>query len=104
MCGFNPESKQYFLLEVKSGAPSFGDYLASTGSVKRVVTYSNIDNTTLQGESQQYCCRARLGTGLATLKPAHALLTVGSYRMPFSSAFESTMATRSRAMRSPGTS
>ena len=56
VCGFNPESKQYFMLEVKSGAPSFGDYLASTGSVKRVVTYSNIDNTTLQGESQQYCC------------------------------------------------
>ena len=56
VCGFSPESKQYFLLEVKSGAPSFGDYLASTGSVKRVVTYSNIDNTTLQGESQQYCC------------------------------------------------
>ena len=56
VCGFSPESKQYFLLEVKSGAPSFGDYLASTGSVKRIVTYSNIDNTTLQGESQQYCC------------------------------------------------
>ena len=56
VCGFSPESKQYFMLEVKSGAPSFGDYLASTGSVKRVVTYSNIDNTTLQGESQQYCC------------------------------------------------
>lgn len=104
VCGFNPESKQYFLLEVKSGAPSFGDYLASTGSVKRVVTYSNIDNTTLQGRIAAVLLRARLGTGLATLKPAHALLTVGSYRMPFSSAFESTMATRSRAMRSPGTS
>lgn len=56
VCGFSPESKQYFMLEVKSGAPNFGDYLASTGSVKRMVTYSNIDYTTIEGESQQYCC------------------------------------------------
>ncbi len=55
VCGFDPSSKQYFMLEVKSGAPSFGDYLASTGSVDRLVTYSNINYTSIAGDTQQYC-------------------------------------------------
>lgn len=56
VCGFDPTGKRYFMLEVKSGAPSFGDYLASTGSVSRMVTYSNIDYTSVAGDTQQYCC------------------------------------------------
>lgn len=55
VCGFDPSAKQYFMLEVKSGAPSFGDYLASTGSVERLVTYSNINYTSISGDTQQYC-------------------------------------------------
>lgn len=55
VCGFDPASKRYFALEVKSGAPSFGDYLASTGSVARVVTYCNIDYTSVSGDTQQHC-------------------------------------------------
>lgn len=55
VCGFDPANKQYFMLEVKSGAPSFGDYLASTGSVDRMVTYSNINYTSIAGDTQQYC-------------------------------------------------
>lgn len=59
VCGIDPESRRYFTLDVKNGTDDYGDYLASTGSGSRVVTFSNIDYTPLEGE-QQRCCLVRV--------------------------------------------
>ena len=55
VCGINLEENTYFAFDVKSGAASYGDYLASSGSSSVVVTYSNIDYQPLDGEEKQYC-------------------------------------------------
>ncbi|MCI8468736.1 MAG: Tat pathway signal protein [Eggerthellaceae bacterium] len=55
VCGVDPQTRQYFMLDVQSGADDYGDYLASTGSASRVVTFSNIDYTPLDGEQQRHC-------------------------------------------------
>lgn len=59
VCGIDFESRQYFTLEVKSGSDSYGDYLATTGSHSRIVTFSNIDYEPLEGEAQK-CCLVRV--------------------------------------------
>lgn len=55
VCGIDPESRRYFTLDVKNGTDDYGDYLASTGSGSRVVTFSNIDYTPLEGDPQHHC-------------------------------------------------
>ena len=60
VCGFSPESKQYFLLEVKSGAPSFGQ-------ARRHVLEHRQHHAS--GRIAAVLLRARLGTGLAALQP-----------------------------------
>ena len=50
----------YFLLDSISGSDTYGDYLASTGSRKRILVFSNVnDNAT--SSSNKYCC-ARIFT------------------------------------------
>lgn len=49
------ENQRYFPLEVKPGTDTYGDYLASTGIANRVVTYSNIDHTDINGENERTC-------------------------------------------------
>lgn len=55
VCGVNFESREYFALDVETGADSYGDYLASTGSGSRFVTFSNIDHTPISGERETHC-------------------------------------------------
>ena len=55
VCGVDLEAGTYFSFDVKSGTDSYGDYLASTGVVDVVVTYSNIDYQPLDGDAQKYC-------------------------------------------------
>ena len=59
VCGIDPETRRYFMLDVRNGTDDYGDYLASTGSGSRVVTFSNIDYTPLEGD-QQRCCLVRV--------------------------------------------
>ena len=55
VCGIDFTNKQYFAFDVKNGATDYGDYLASSGSTSRIVTYSNIDHTPLGGEQIKHC-------------------------------------------------
>lgn len=55
VCGIDFANKQYFAFDVQNGATDYGDYLASSGSASRVVTYSNIDHTPLGGSQIKQC-------------------------------------------------
>ena len=59
VAGIDFENRQYFTLEVKSGSDSYGDYLATTGTQSRIVTFANIDHVSLEGETQK-CCLVRV--------------------------------------------
>lgn len=59
VCGIDLEEKKYFVLEVKSGSDSYGDYLASTGSSDTLVTYANIDDDPINGKKTK-CCLVRI--------------------------------------------
>lgn len=54
VCGMNLDSHEYFSLETHDGANDFGDHLASTGMGNRIVTFSNVDHTPLNGEQEKY--------------------------------------------------
>lgn len=54
VCGVNLDSREYFALDVRDGASDYGDYLASTGMGNRIVTFSNIDYTPLNGQQEKY--------------------------------------------------
>lgn len=56
VCGIDLQAGTWFSLGVESGTDDYGDYLASSGSNDRVVTYSNIDHQPLNGEAVK-CCR-----------------------------------------------
>ena len=51
----NLEEKSYFYFDIPSGAQNYGDYLASTGSRRRIVTYTNVNDTPLNGSKETYC-------------------------------------------------
>lgn len=61
VCGIDLDAQTYFALSVESGADSYGDYLASTGTGQTVVTYSNVDSKPIDGEAKKYC-RVRVWT------------------------------------------
>lgn len=52
--GVNLDAREYFALDVRDGAGDYGDYLASTGMGNRIVTFSNIDYTPLNGAQEKY--------------------------------------------------
>ncbi len=54
VCGTNLDSREYFALDVHDGANDFGDHLATTGMGNRIVTFSNIDYTPLNGAQEKY--------------------------------------------------
>lgn len=58
--GIDLANDTYFLLSSISGADTYGDYLASTGSRKRILVFSNIDDEALSGGSKY--CSARIFT------------------------------------------
>lgn len=55
VCGIDLAEGTFFSFDVKSGADTYGDYLASTGINSTVVTYSNIDYQPIDGAAQKYC-------------------------------------------------
>ncbi len=55
VCGIDLESKQYFTLDVENGADTYGDFLATSGTASRLVTFSNIDHTPLGGQRTRKC-------------------------------------------------
>lgn len=59
ICGIDMENNKYFALDVESGADDYGEYLASTGSHDKIVTFANIDHTPLSGKAIK-CCRVRV--------------------------------------------
>ena len=59
ICGVDPAQKRYFVLDVPSGAEDWGEWLASTGTSSKLVTYSSINSTSVSGDTTQ-CCRVRV--------------------------------------------
>ncbi len=55
VCGVNLAANTYFAIDTTTGCEDYGDMLASSGSHKNFVTYSNITTKPLSGESEQYC-------------------------------------------------
>ena len=55
VCGVNFADMTYFALPVESGCDSYGEYLASTGNQDHIVTYTNIDYTSVSGENEKRC-------------------------------------------------
>ena len=52
---FNPTEKKYCLIEAADGADDYGVWLCSSGESDKLVTLTNIDYTTLKGESTKEC-------------------------------------------------
>ncbi len=55
VCGVNLDSGEYFAFDVESGADTYGDYLATSGTHTNVVTFSNVDDTPLEGDPIHKC-------------------------------------------------
>lgn len=55
VCGVDIASMSYFALPVESGSDKYGDYLATTGTTSTFVTYSNINNTAVDGTTKRLC-------------------------------------------------
>ncbi len=59
VCGVDLDSRQYFAISADNGADDYGEYLATTGTASRIVTFANIDYQPLSGEAQK-CCRVKI--------------------------------------------
>ena len=57
--GVDIATQETFVLDVDSGADTYGEYLASTGDRSAIVTFTNIDYTPLSGDATQ-CCRVKV--------------------------------------------
>lgn len=55
VCGVDIANKQYFALPVESGCDDYGDYLATTGSTSSFVTFTNVDDTAVDGTEKHFC-------------------------------------------------
>ncbi len=49
------EQRRYFTLAPEVATQGYGEFLASSGNVKNIVTYSNVDHVPLQGEKITSC-------------------------------------------------
>lgn len=61
VCGVDLKKNEYFAFDVESGADTYGEYLATTGSHDTVVTFTNIDHVPLS-DDKVHCCRVRVWT------------------------------------------
>ena len=55
VCGVDLADKQYFALDVDNGADDYGEYLASTGTHERIVTFTSIDYQPVNEAAVQTC-------------------------------------------------
>lgn len=53
--GVDLANKRYFTVDVENGAPDYGEFLASYGTCKNLVTYTNIDYTPINGDLIKEC-------------------------------------------------
>ena len=59
MCLVNIDEKKFAALPLEEGADSYKDFLASSGMGKRAVTYSSVNHTPINGETEK-CCKVRV--------------------------------------------
>lgn len=57
--GVDIAAQQTFVIDVDSGADTYGEYLATTGERNALVTFTNIDYTPLSGDAT-HCCRVKV--------------------------------------------
>lgn len=55
ICPVNPDTGEYAAIDVESGADDWGEYLASSGMRNKILTYTNIDYTALDGKTTKKC-------------------------------------------------
>lgn len=55
VCGLDLANKRFFAIPVESGSDSYGDFLASSGTGNTFITYANIDDTSIDGETTKHC-------------------------------------------------
>ena len=55
VCGIDIGSLTYFALPIQSGCDDYGDYLATTGATSTFVTYTNINDTAVDGTTKKLC-------------------------------------------------
>ena len=55
VCCINLQENSYFLIEANDASENYGEYLASTGNRKLVVTYANINDKSIEGGEEKYC-------------------------------------------------
>lgn len=55
VCGVDLQNRTYYAIDVDDGADTYGEYLATTGSHSRFVTYTNIDHSPIEGKATHAC-------------------------------------------------
>ncbi|MEG2368617.1 MAG: Tat pathway signal protein [Raoultibacter sp.] len=55
ICGVNFADKTYFSCDIDNDCDDWGDYLASTGICKTIVTFMNIDSVSASGTAKKFC-------------------------------------------------
>lgn len=55
VAGVNIAGRKYFSIEPENATQDYGEFLASSGNCERILTYSNIDYTPLNGEKIKAC-------------------------------------------------
>ena len=55
VCGIDIANMTYFALPVESGCDDYGDYLATTGNTSKIVTFTNIDQVSIDGTEKKVC-------------------------------------------------
>ena len=61
VCGFDFTSGEYFAFDTESGCDDYGEYLATTGIHDQIVTYTNVDDDPIEGDTRQ-CCVVKVWT------------------------------------------
>ena len=55
VCGVDLDARQYFAIDVDNGADTYGEYLASSGTRKLFVTYTNVDHKPVNAKAVKAC-------------------------------------------------
>lgn len=55
VCALDLKNQTYCVLDRPNASDDYGDYLASTGNCKHIVTYANIYDQPVTGEEEKYC-------------------------------------------------
>lgn len=55
VCGVDINSMTYFALPLESGCDDYGDYLATSGTASAFVTYTNVNDTAVDGTTKKLC-------------------------------------------------